>query len=387
MRPAEHELLLACAHVGPAPERRERVAAALARRPEVPTVARLARAHGVVPLVAAGVADAAPSVPDGPAAWHELRDEARRIVHRNLFLTGELLALLPRFERAGIEVLPFKGPVLAVAAYGSLAGRSFADLDLLVRPETFRRAGELLVGAGYQLHRDAWLAVRHLSHELAFDGHGGRVQIDLHRRLFSRELPALESERLWAGAERVRLGDVEVVTLDALTTTVALCEHAHKHGWSRLAWIADLAHWLERRPDLDWDELLARSRAGGSLRVLATGLELAHRLLGAPLPGEPHRGRLAQAAALGLAESLDRRLFATPAAGLAGKRELIALQWRGRERWRDRLRFALTPNEDDWLIWPLPESLLGVYYLIRPLRLALTYLWTRIRPYGVRPTH
>jgi hypothetical protein len=387
LRPVEQELLLACAQAGSGAERRGRVAAALGRRPEPRETMRLALAHGVVPLVADGVGEATGEPPDAAGAWSELHAEARQIVHRTLFLTGELLALLRQFERAGIPVLPFKGPVLAVAAYGSLGRRSFADLDLLVQPEAFRAASELLLGAGYAQHRDAWQAVRHLSHEVAFDGHGGRVQIDLHRRLFSRELPTIEARRLWERAERVRVNEVEVATLDALTTTLLLCEHAHKHGWSRLAWIADLAHWLARRGDLDWDRLVARARASGSLRVLDTGVELAGRLLGAPAPPAPYRERLARPAARALAAELERRLFAPSAIGLTGKRELAALQWRGRERWRDRLAFAVTPNEDDWLVWPLPEALFGVYYLIRPLRLALTYVWTRIRPYGVRPTH
>lgn len=380
MRTAAEALLVAAAHAGPASERATRLAAALARGPEPREVERSAGAHGVVPLVAA-------AVPADEPAWDGLRTAARGIAHRNLLLTGELLALLSKFERAGIVALAFKGPVLAVAAFGGLARRSFADLDLLVRPERFREASELLLGAGYVQHRDAWLAVRHLSHEVAFDGHGGRVQIDLHRRLFSRELPAIEARRIWESPDRVRLNDADVATLDAVTTTLLLCEHAHKHGWSRLAWIADLAHWLARRSDLDWDRLVARARSSGSLRVLGTGLELARRLLGAPVPPAPHHELLAPPVVRELAMEVERELFEGPAEGLAGKRQLAALQWRARERWRDRFAFVITPNEDDWLVWPLPPALFGVYYVIRPVRLALTYVWTRIRPYGVRPTH
>jgi hypothetical protein len=54
---------------------------------------------------------------------------------------------------------------------------------------------------------------------------------------------------------------------------------------------------------------------------------------------------------------------------------------RGRERWRDRLRYAarlgLTPNPQDWALLPLPSALGPLYFGIRPLRLlGRTARWT-----------
>jgi hypothetical protein len=353
--------------VGPASERAGRIAAALARRPEPARVLALARAHAVVALVAERLPPAA-LTPE----WDELLAEARSIGYRNVYLAGELVSLVRRLVAAGLDVMAFKGPTLAIAAYGSLGARRFVDLDLLVRRRDFAAACAILAEGGFHRRRDDWSAVRHLSHEMTFDGRDGRVEVDLHRRLFSRELVAVDLPATWTAAAAVRIGDLEVPTLDDVTTTLALAEHGHKHGWSRLLWIADLAHWIAGRDRLDWDLVTARAGRTGSARVLAVGASLAERLLALGLPPPVARLR-SDPVARRLVERCERRLFEPPASGFAAKLELGALQWHGRERWRERLRYALTPNEDDWRVLPLPGALFAAYYLIRPLRLLGTY--------------
>jgi len=57
----------------------------------------------------------------------------------NFFLTKELLELLTLFEAHCIPASPYKGPALAIMAYGNLALRQFSDLNILVhkRPDVF----------------------------------------------------------------------------------------------------------------------------------------------------------------------------------------------------------------------------------------------------------
>jgi hypothetical protein len=57
-----------------------------------------------------------------------------------------------------------------------------------------------------------------------------------------------------------------------------------------------------------------------------------------------------------------------------------SFHFRVRERWRDKLdyeyqdlKLKLTPNERDYSILKLPESLSVIYYFIRPLRLLRKY--------------
>src|SRR5882672_6537117 len=56
-------------------------------------------------------------------------DQTRR---RNLALFDELARLIETLAASGIETIPFKGPVLAIQAYGDLGLRVFRDLDFLI---------------------------------------------------------------------------------------------------------------------------------------------------------------------------------------------------------------------------------------------------------------
>jgi len=50
-------------------------------------------------------------------------------------LVRRLRQLLSAFQASGIDVRPYKGPVLAIQLYGHYAMRQYRDLDLLVWPE------------------------------------------------------------------------------------------------------------------------------------------------------------------------------------------------------------------------------------------------------------
>ena len=62
-----------------------------------------------------------------------LRQQDKANAHRALWLTLELLNIHRHLQTRGLEVLPYKGPVLAETLYGNVAMRQFSDLDLLIR--------------------------------------------------------------------------------------------------------------------------------------------------------------------------------------------------------------------------------------------------------------
>jgi hypothetical protein len=141
---------------------------------------------------------------------HHLQDHFYKNTHRNLFLTGELLRLLNLFEAQGIFAIPYKGPALAAVAYGNLALREFADLDILIRKQDVQRAKELLTSAGYRpedrLTRAQEAALLRNTHEHAFR-RDDKGLVDLHWGVVERHFSfPLDPERLWERLERVSLG-------------------------------------------------------------------------------------------------------------------------------------------------------------------------------------
>ena len=107
-----------------------------------------AETHGVAPLLYWHLNRLAPATVPG-AVLDDLRQRFLANARHSLLLTGELLRLLPLFADHGVPAIPFKGPTLAVYAYGNLALRQFIDLDLLILPADLARARELLAAEGY----------------------------------------------------------------------------------------------------------------------------------------------------------------------------------------------------------------------------------------------
>ena len=89
-------------------------------------------------------ADAVP-----PDYWRRLKSSYQANVARSIVLTDELLSLVRELEAIGVEILPFKGPVLGVVAYGNSALRCFIDLDIIVRPSDVSATIEVLLARGY----------------------------------------------------------------------------------------------------------------------------------------------------------------------------------------------------------------------------------------------
>src|SRR5215469_9116229 len=57
----------------------------------------------------------------------------RRAAVENLMQTAELLRVLELLQRNGVDVIPFKGPILGMQLYGDLVLRQSCDIDVIIR--------------------------------------------------------------------------------------------------------------------------------------------------------------------------------------------------------------------------------------------------------------
>ena len=368
-RAGHEELLLACARLDA--ERAARVAAiAAAREVDWDALVRLARPHGMLPLVADALGEAGVAPPAVRAALERaLRDNLRR----NVFLTAELFKLLALLEARGVPAVPYKGPALAALLYGNVGLRQFGDLDVLVRARDLGRAKELLLASGYSLFAP-WTRAQQFNHELNLVGVDGKLRVDVHGEIFPQSVLALDPAGVWARLRRTPLAGREVPSFSPEDLLLILCVHADSHLWERLAWIADIARLVEVERELDWAVLFARARASGSVRILSLGIALAADLLAAPVPEHVAGRARAEPAVRALADEITARLFTErPGEATAQDLERSVFQLRSRERWRDRVRLLATPNEGDWDCFPLPAPLYPLYYVLRPFRLLAKY--------------
>ncbi|MGH9762696.1 MAG: nucleotidyltransferase family protein, partial [Blastocatellia bacterium] len=152
---AEKRLLVACARTRINSSAAAQIAELLSQPLDWEYVLAEAAENSIVPLLERQLRAVAPgSVPPVPMEW--LKNATRANVVRCLFLASELTKILARFESEGIQAVPYKGPVLALQAYGDVILRDFDDLDIILRQSDMPRANEIMLALGYQA-RFPWI--------------------------------------------------------------------------------------------------------------------------------------------------------------------------------------------------------------------------------------
>ncbi len=316
----------------------------------------------------------------------ELRDIAIEAARINLTLSAELLKLLDLFEKQAIGVISLKGPVLGVALYGDEALKTSSDLDLLVHPRDALRAIHAMLAAGYRLTSvQHWSGdgayLRDLNGELSFGNPTDELKIDLHWRLLPTYYPALfDDAELWGKLRPVSWGRTRALTLAPEHLLLFLCAHGTKHSWERLGWLCDTARLIQVEPELNWPEVLAQARRTDTCRMVSLGLLLASDLLGVDIPPAATKLMVADARTRTLAGAVLERLRAdSPASAV----DTVMFGIRAFDKRKNQVRLVVgtvcQPTEAEYRTLQLPSGLYLLYYLFRPLRLAVKYAIRLIR--------
>lgn len=281
-------------------------------------------------------------------------------------------------ERAGVESIALKGVLAGMEIHGDLSRRHAGDLDILVRPESFRQADAVLTGLGFAARTldfpigDSLLpwALRQAC-DKEYENKETGTAAELHWRLVRNAgLLPLPVEELFRRAKTVPVAGQPVRALDQDSQLLFLVVHGAKHGWFRLFWLLDVAKLLPV-----WQPTAVRDlfRRNGLERVLNQSVLLVKELFGPVLPEELVAPAEKDAAAAWLAEQALEQIVAPP---WDPKRAGFGERW-ARHRYALTLRpgFAYvwahfcqsSLSEHDWQETPLPRGWEWLYYPLRPV--------------------
>lgn len=376
----EIDFILACSRVKMTLAARERLLRLLEGPLDWSRILSIATLHRLRPLLfkhlkSMGKAAAVPS-----AVWASIEQHATHTIRRNFVLTNELARLLKAFREAGIEAIPFKGPIVAMRAYGNLGLRAFHDLDILLHREDMLKAKKLLLGLGYKApwkQNDVW-EEQHIETQLGCDfvSANGIVNVELHWSFIQKWLSyEIDPAEVWSRAENYEvLGErTQVVAFEDLLPF--LCAHGAKHHWERLFWIVDIAEIVSAEPRIGWEQILKQTAANGSWRILALGLYLAQNLIEAPLPSEVATAINSDPGVGKLARQVGTWLFNEDHRLKSGSWPETQFYLLSKENWVDRFayvqhlaRINLAPSDKDLAFVKLPKPLNFLYPAIRPVR-------------------
>ncbi len=334
---------------------------------------QVAQHHGLVPLVYRRLSTAMGGTQS--AGLVALRQQDKLNAHRTLWLTVELLNIYKHLAARCLEVLPYKGPVLAESLYGNVALRQFSDLDLLVRARDLRAIRSALFELGYkpglQLTRAAERAYLKSGYEYTFDAAQGRNLVEIKWQILPRFYSiGFEVDNFFERAVGIDVAGHKLRTLCDQDLMLVLCVHAAKHGWVQLSWLCDIAQ-LARSRALDWKALRLQAERLGIARIVAVSFLLSHKLLTTAQPAQFDLQD--DPATEGLAERILHQIvgdaeFDPESIGY------FRLMMDLRERRRDRASFAwrllATPSAGEWSAIRLPGPMFPLYRAVRMFRLA-----------------
>ncbi|MEM9219186.1 MAG: nucleotidyltransferase family protein [Cyanobacteria bacterium P01_F01_bin.150] len=238
-----------------------------------------AQYHGLVPILYQLLKRCSNSE-ISPTELDLLRRHVLAVAHFNQGLIQELVCIKQKFRDAGLAILTFKGPMLALTGYGDLSLRQSGDLDFLVASDLFETASQFLQKQGYKIHAEhTWAKC------LRCDA--SKVEIDLHQNVAGFYLPfKLHFQDIWARRKQMMIAGVSFSFPCEEDLVVLLCVQFAKDAhncWHKLIKACDIAAVINRS-SLDWSLILEIAHQGKGDRPLKLGLSIVETFFGVELP-------------------------------------------------------------------------------------------------------
>ena len=191
-------------------------------------------------------------------------------------VTSAFEMVVASFGSDNLRVCALKGPALSARLYGDPALRSSIDLDFLIAPDDLDRAVAQMARLGYGGKPDTTVAyLRRHGHHLQFTKTGA-TSIELHFQAYAGFGVTLSSAALMDRAIAYRFSErTTVLVPSAEDEFIYLAVHAAGHSFGRLLWLYDLKTLLLKNPQMDWEQIVSRSRQA----QVSTAVGYAVRLL------------------------------------------------------------------------------------------------------------
>jgi Uncharacterised nucleotidyltransferase len=326
--------------------------------------------HHVAGIAFAGLS----ALPDGVVpepVLRQLAQHSRRIMQHRAAGIAETRRIATALAQEGVPVIPIKGPCLRERVFGRIAAGPSGDLDLLLRKDQEPKALRIIAECGYasaaRFTPRQGRALMSLRGQDVMLHRDKRFILEPHRALAPSNFGVrIDHEGLWQRARPLRHGEPFLV-LSPEDEFILLALHGCKEEWTRLKWVADLAAFLVRYPELDWD--LVRNRALHQLMSKRIGLAML--LVDQLFVRETPRIAMARQRQklCPLADQVVSRWAKVRAASSAF--ELSSVQWALCDNAAARLSYVLrtmmTPRAIHFRMVRLPDWAFPGYYAIKLL--------------------
>ncbi len=349
---------------------------------------KLADMHGVIGLVYKGLISWYPNL----LTAHSLDILRMKTLYKRILverLLSEWPGLIQAVERAGIPVLTFKGPALALQLFGLPDSREYCDLDLLVLSN--RHGLNSIIRnfeeRGYRLYIDNLpysqtqrrLLLRKTTHLILVNDQKHTV-VEIHSKGFGplQGLYSVPIKEIFQRCRIVEWNNERFLSLGKEDNTICILAHGAKHAWAYLKWILDAAILLRDNRETDWNTLWHKMEILGLERALAASIAFIRTLFDLPLPNEVCRyieknGNVIKRIVFSASRFFCGKI-SYPVQTNTEKLSLLLYQLMLKKSISYKLYTLikrLIPAEKEFELLSIPGPFSFLYWIIRPLRFAL----------------
>lgn len=387
----EHDILIAIARRELDPAENEKVNQLFKTDLDWDYLITAARHHGLLPLLHKN-ANAAASELLPSHVKTTLKQESVTNAQSVLYLTSQAVKVAKLFQKNGIPLAIFKGPILSEMAYGEPTLRQAGDIDVLIHREHFNRSKEQLESLGFQMYPRLTSAQQnsHLAFhcEVQFMRDEWFTVVDLHWGLTPKSFVfGVTGDEVMSRLQTFSLAGSEVHTFSREDLLLYQAMHGAKHLWRKLEWIASLAELVRSFEVSAWPTVVERTVKARATKILGLGLRLTESLFDTNVPADVLSVVDDDNQMQVFAEKVCSELFQTRAR--QESTESNVQNFRIMDRKRDALlsgwRALFVPTLSDWQAFSLPAPLHALYYAIRPFRLSKVYSASLLRKLTHKP--
>lgn len=226
-----------------------------------------------------------------PEFRQQIQTAYRQLVLRMEILYRQISQVLTLLAQPGITAIVLKGPAFAHQVYPDPMLRSFNDLDLMVRENSWSNLHRVLIENGFDaaenwLQPPPKLVPQTSIYENKYWSRATKFLVEVHGEdIFNTGLIARDVDGFWQRAVTLELGKNRVRVPSLEDQLIHACVHLHSHGYTRLNWFADIAMLVRNHAArLDWERVIQFTRKEELQVGVYYTLEFTARLLGVAAP-------------------------------------------------------------------------------------------------------
>ncbi len=212
------------------------------------------------------------------------------VLRNNTLIYRQLHEVLEELQNEGIPVILLKGAALAETVYPDIALRPMSDIDLLAKKTDLHDVGEVLSKLGYtqSCPIEYYEKHHHLAPYVKVDAEQrDSVAIEVHHNLIPGPLMSgIDTDRLWEGAQTVKMSGSDALILSSESLILHLCLHLSSSGFvsgmRTLTDISESIRYYGKR--LDWHSLIRKSNEFRVGSCVYYSLDLAKEMMYIDIP-------------------------------------------------------------------------------------------------------